>query len=1059
MNFMLMNKFTMMRMTVIPSCYKTTILWMLMLLFNLAASGQQEEHRVTGIILSAATDLPLNDININARNAPTDPVSSDSIGRFEIVLPGKNEQMTVSYPGYKSRIIYVDGREEINIWLLDAGEYSVEDEIQMGSGRLPGRDIIGAFASGRNLELSQITSQSVDQALQGKLAGLNATNRSGMPGEGAYMHVRGHTSLFSSGLPLLVVDGMIARAQGFPNSIINGFYPSPIVDIDINDISSVTVLKDAMETALYGVKGGHQVMLINTHPPVGGRTTLDVSVYGGIATSPRQIPLMEAQPYKSYVMEQMYNAGMSSEQIFEKYPFTRDDPEYLYYNKYNNNTSWQDEVFNNGILTNAYMRVKGGDARAVYSLSGGFLGHEGIIKNTSYNRFNFRFNSIAKISARFSIGVNLGFSSGKFNPVVSGPVYQTNPIYASLIKSPNLTIYQKNREGISLPIKEDIADFGFSNPAVLVEKVDATHTSMRFLGSAYLNYDITEKLTVRVNVGLNRDKGNEKLFIPAWGIAPQEDGSAERSMKNKVDQYISLLNDNSISYHSTFNYIHDFSVHAGMRLMFNRQVQDFGTGQNSATDEFKNLDAGRSDERGVGGFDDRWNWMNFYASARYKLKDRYMISLNTSMDGSSRFGPEVKDGIKLGGYPFAVFPSAGVAWRVSSEPFIRNINILDELKFRVSYGLTGSDDFGNYAARLYYVSNPYYSVTGYYLGGISNPALKWETVSQLNTGLDLAIFKERLILNLDYYESRTDDMITYFDLPTYYGYKQFVSNGGQCLNEGVDIHLYGRILNGKFRWEMALDYSQNRNEITHLDKDPIINTLTGAERISTVGQPFGMFYGYRSLGIFTSQSHADQANLVDKTGRPFRAGDIHFADMDGNQIINEQDKTIIGNPHPDFTGGVYNKFSFKNFSLSAHISLVSGNDVFNYMRSVTEGMTGYENQSTAVYNRWVSDGQNTRIPKASYGDPMGNARFSSRWIEDGSYVRLRNVTLAYTYPSNLGFLSGFTVFITGTNMVTWTKYLGYDPEFSYVDGILGQGMDYGKMPQSRSVIMGIKIGL
>jgi len=302
-------------------------------------------------------------------------------------------------------------------------------------------------------------------------------------------------------------------------------------------------------------------------------------------------------------------------------------------------------------------------------------------------------------------------------------------------------------------------------------------------------------------------------------------------------------------------------------------------------------------------------------------------------------------------------------------------------------------------------------------------------------------------------------MITYVDLPGYYGYNQYVTNGGECVNRGFDFSLYWRIMNKTFKWDIDVNFSKYKNEILELDNDPILTQFTGGEKISQVGKPFGMFYGYRSLGVFSTQADADNAHLIDKAGRQFNAGDIHFADIDENQIINELDKTIIGDPHPDFFGGFYNKFSYKNFTLSAHIVFVYGNDVFNYMRSKIEEMRGYENQSTAVYDRWVKNGQQTSVPKASYGDPMGNARFSSRWLEDGSFIRLRNLTLSYTHPENLMFINNLTVYITGTNIITWTKYLGYDPEFSYADGILGQGIDYGKMPQPRSVVIGLRVGL
>jgi hypothetical protein len=321
------------------------------------------------------------------------------------------------------------------------------------------------------------------------------------------------------------------------------------------------------------------------------------------------------------------------------------------------------------------------------------------------------------------------------------------------------------------------------------------------------------------------------------------------------------------------------------------------------------------------------------------------------------------------------------------------------------------------------------------------------------------MFHERLVLNANWFRETTEDMITYQALPSYYGYDSYMLNGGSCQNQGVDLSIYGRIINRTFKWEIDANFSTYRNEILSLEGDQVITSFKGGEKISQVGHPMGLFYGYTSLGVFATQHEADEANLVDKTGRRFNAGDVKFDDLDGGGVIDDQDKQVIGDPHPDFVTGVYNRFSYKGISLGIMLTWTEGTDVFNYIRSQVESMTGYDNQTTAVYNRWQSDGQVTEIPRASFGDPMGNNRFSSRWIEDGSYIRLKHVTLSYTFKNRMAFVNSLNIFVTGSNLVTITKYLGYDPEFSYMDGVLGQGINYGKIPQPRSVMIGLKVGL
>ena len=1032
---------------------------LLFTLHSLISYGQGNGFTVRGRVFSAQTGLPLAEINIRAANTSIDPVSTTTEGAFEITLPDKFEQINISYPGYKEKVIFVNGRENIDVWLLGENDISVSDKTSLSFRDIPQRNISGAADPATVTEFGRLPESSFCQDLQGKIGGLQVINRSGMPGEGAFMHVRGYTDLFSSSIPLVVVDGMIIRSEGFGDPIIHGFHHNPLVEIDKRDISSIVLLKDAVTCGLYGVKGSNGVLLINTIPARGGKTTLDVSVSGGIATSPKQIPVMDAAHYSSYVMEQLYNSGMSSTQIFNKYPFLVYDPEYLYASRYNNNTNWQDEVSQTGSLYDAHLTVRGGDTRARYSLSGGYLTNESIIRNASYNRFNFRFNSVVQVSSKIDIGFNLGYTNGKYNLMETGVTPQTNPIYASLIQSPLLTVYKKDQEGLSLPVYDDVADFGLSNPAVIVNKVEASDATSKFLGVSYLNIKISEKLSARMQFGLDRLKSNEKIFIPSWGIAPQGDGSAERSMKVKVNQFYSLLGEARLSYVNRFHYIHDLSVDAGARYMLDGLSQDYGAAQNSATDEFKDLNSGKADEKSVGGNQERWSWLNYYLSANYILLDRYILTGNISLDASSKFGSEIQDGIMMAGYPFAVLPSVGLAWRISSESFIPDIKFLDELKVRVSYGLTGSDDFINYYTRLYYTTVPYYSVTGFTLNGLYNPGLKWEAVKQSNIGLDLALFNERLIFNADWFKSITEDMIIPATLPSYYGFNKYVTNSGSCSNIGSEYRVYGRLINRTFKWEINADFSKYKNKILALENDQVINSFLGGEKISKVGYPMGLFYGYRSLGVFSTQAEADQANLVDKAGRRFNAGDIHFIDMDDNGRIDELDKTIIGDPHPDYTIGLSNTFSFKGFSLSFLVYYIHGPDVFNYLRSQTEAMSGIENQSIAVYKRWITDGQVTDIPRADYGDPLGNNRFSSRWIEDGSFLRLKSITLSYTYPRKLAFINDLNIYISGINLITLSKYLGYDPEFSYADGIIGQGIDYGKIPQPRSMVIGLKIGL
>ena len=395
--------------------------------------GQDKLFIVTGKVYSAKTGLPLVNISVRAVNSAAEPVSTDEEGCFRLEAAGRNDQLVFTYPGLKEKTISIHGRDYLEAWLLDEHDLSVYDPVSLSFTEVPRRDIAGALDISRTEAPGQLSGSSFCQELLGRMSSLQVINRSGMPGEGAYLSCRGYASLYASSIPLIVVDGMVMKQEGFANSMIHGFTHNPLADLDKKDISDIVLLKDAVEGGLYGIKASNGVMLITTTPPRGGKTTMDVSVSGGFSTAPPQIPVMDAEHYSSYIMEQMYDAGMSSGEIFSRYPFMAFDPEYLYRARYHNNTNWQEKIFRAGNLYDAHLNVSGGDALAKYSISGGYHSNEAILKNTMYNRFNFRFNSVVQVSSRVEIGFNLGYTDGKYNLMETGATPETNPILAGLI--------------------------------------------------------------------------------------------------------------------------------------------------------------------------------------------------------------------------------------------------------------------------------------------------------------------------------------------------------------------------------------------------------------------------------------------------------------------------------------------------------------------------------------------------------------------------------------------------------------------------------------------------
>lgn len=507
---------------------------------------------------------------------------------------------------------------------------------------------------------------------------------------------------------------------------------------------------------------------------------------------------------------------------------------------------------------------------------------------------------------------------------------------------------------------------------------------------------------------------------------------------------------------------HQLNGLVGARFGINKTQGDWGMDYNTPNDQIRSLGNGVSSLREVDGYFGDWNWVTFYAKVGYAYNNKYLLNLNLAMDGSSRFGVEA-DGVSMLGGQFGVFPSAAAAWLISSEPFMNSVQFISFLKLRVSYGITGNDNIGNYASRKYYISQNLLGSQGLVRGNLYNPALQWETNTKLNGGLDLTLLNDRLSFSVDIYQNRTDDMLNIIFASPVTGFDYYIDNSGSFSSKGMDFSLQGRLINGPFKWDVGIILSKYKTNLIEFPVDQRVTSILGANIISKIGAPINQFYGYKTLGVFASDEEAAASGLVALMPNtdlvPFSAGDVIFDDSNGDKIIDENDMQVIGDPNPDITGMFTSSISWKRITLDAGLSFSYGNDIYNHLRYQLESMQNANNQTESVLNRWRSQGQETEIPKAVWGDPIGNARFSDRWIEDGSYLRLSYVSLSYGIPIKSGFLNSIEIFISGHNLLTVTSYLGLDPDLSMSESVLSQGIDVGLTPQPRSVYAGIKIGL
>ncbi len=619
----------------------------------------------------------------------------------------------------------------------------------------------------------------------------------------------------------------------------------------------------------------------------------------------------------------------------------------------------------------------------------------------------------------------------------------------------------------SIYLLDEVDELGISNPRAVMDSYVGENTNYRFLTSLRIEGDLSKNLKLNALIGLNINDTKENVFMPNLGMEYYLDGEAYNISQSLNNFLFTMYNDNYITYEEMFNGKHKVVVSGGIRWQTNNYQEDWGVAMNSQeNDQYSTLQSGENELRNISGDNGKWNWLSGYVNGSYAFKDRYIFEASLSMDYSTRTGSNATNVLMISDYPFGLFYSVGGAWRISGESFMSDVNFIEDLKLRFNYGTSGNDDIGNYSSYAYYTLKLYRESSGMVPGGFPNRFLTFESNSRLSGGIDLSLLGNRLMIKANYYTTQTTNLLIYEQLSTYIGYDIFPSNNAALKGSGYDASLYSRIIkHGDFALDIGLNIGHFESNVELMPDGEVVNEiLGGAQIINRVGEPTNSFYGYKYKGVFANQEAAATAGLVNEKGIPFGPGDAIFEDISGPEgvkdgVIDDNDKMILGSATPDLYGGISLDIYFKRFQLEMFWQGSYGGDVFNYLRYQNEKMTDLSNQSAAVLNRWVSPGQETNIPRALWGDPVGNSAFSSRWIEDGSYIRLKHLSLSYTIPGEVWFMKSLKLFITGSNLFTASNYLSYDPEFAFSFNSLMQGVDYGLMPMGRRIMMGAKFGL
>ena len=1059
---------------------KKYIISIVMLLATVSMAAQVNTKTVAGKVVDAATGQPLAGVIVAAYGETRYSTMTDEKGLYELKTPDYVSSVSMRVDGYQ---------------LL---QQTISPATGMADGRLypntfsPSYQAVTLSSASRSAQdFSDNAYLSIDPLVSEQLgADIRSVARSGQLGIGNTMFIGGLTSLQTNAQPLVVIDGVITDMQYDRQMLHEGYYNNILANLNVNDIESVTVLKNG--TALYGAKAAGGVILIKTKRNKSMATKIDVTINGQYQLMPRLPKMMGSEDYRLFATELL--SGLTDN--VKNMEFINADPDYYYYNTYHNNTDWTDEVYHNTFVSNYGINVQGGDDVANYNLSVGYSLGDATLRGNDFSRFSMRMNSDIEVIRRLDVRFDAAYSDvtrdlrddGARADLSYGTV--SSPGFLSLIKSPFLSPFAYDNQGNPSHYLAEADNYvrrafeadgdvvansvRLANPVAILQLGDGENRNQS--GNRMVTFSVTPRYQFNRRLSLSEHfnftlvNTNENYYLPLEGtppfrILPTTEDQAENMAQSMAARQNSVMSDTRLSWNNRYG-AHKIDVIGGVRYQTRNYKLTAQRGYDTGNDKYPSTGNARN-FRTTWGTDDKSRDLTWYAQADYNWAEKYYVEAGLSAETSSTFGDDA-DGLKLGGVVWGLFPSVNAAWVLSNEKWLADVKGIDYLRLNAGLDVTGNDNVDYTASKTYFVANNMLSQTadGKTIGNIGNTSLKWETTVRLTAGLEGNFFGNRLNAHVNYFKGWTSNLLTQRLLAWTSGLAGNWSNDGKLENEGFEAGVAVKVLNLKdFAWEVGATAGHYVNKITALpDGDrPFETEAYGATILSQVGTPAGVFYGYKTDGVYATQAEAVADGYYQVNSRDqreyFGAGDVRFVDRDGNGIIDADDRFVIGDPNPDIYGNIYTRVNWKNWTLNATMRYSLGNDVYNYQRSLLEGGSRFYNQTTAMMSRWMGEGQVTDVPRASYGDPMGNARFSDRWIEDGSYLRLSNVTLSYHIPIISTYLQGITVWAGAYNLFTLTRYLGSDPDCGVSGSALLQGIDRGLLANSRSLALGVKINL
>ncbi len=1048
-----------------------TLTWAcLLMILNLPVLHTQD-FRVTGTVTDSRTGEPLPGVNI-VQQGTTSGTVTDFEGFYSLSVTGPGVTLMFSFVGFTTEVVAVDNRPVINVTMSEDIR-AIDEIVVIGYGTQRRSDLTGSVVSVSEDRLRATISTSIDQALQGRAAGVQVFQNSGQPGGGVSLRIRGANSIHATSEPLYIIDGV--AVSGDASGLALGFdwagggngqtAVSALATINPADIVSVEILKDASAAAIYGARGANGVVLITTRRGQREDARISYETYYGVQQPGKWMDVMDLRQYADYYNE-MAEAGWFAQR--EQYL----DPSLL-----GPGTDWQREVFRNAGIMNHQLSVTGGTENTTYAVSAGYFNQDGVVVGSNFDRYSLRVNLDNHANSWLRIGNTLSVT--RTNERITINDSDDGIIARTLTQSPDVPVrYADGSWGGPLE-----SQFGVSNPVAMAMDRDNDLTRSRVMGNIFAEAVFLENFTFRSEAGGDFQANNSYGFNPTYryGLIINDINQSRRRYTQNLYWEIK----NYLTYNQTFQNRHNVTAMIGQEASESNWEGILGQRTSFLSNTVQELNAGDATTATNSGWRGSSALSSYFGRFNYNFDDRYYLTATLRADGSSNFGPENRWGY---------FPSYALAWRISNESFMQGLDFISNMRLRASYGMIGNQNIGGYRYGSSLSASPSGLGQTFRLNSIPNPQVKWEATRSTNLAFELALFNHRIELMVDVYEQKTDDMLLELPLPNYLGSGHWMGIGspwvniGELENRGIEVTLNTRnIIRSDFSWNTDVVFSHNQNKVLSLGEEgaSIYQTVQWFNTVTrtTAGYPIGQFYGYVVDGVFGSyeqivNSPKQHDNIDPITG--VWMGDLRFRDINADDVIDDADRQFIGDPNPLFTFGFNNSFAWRNFDMSIYMQGSYGNKIFNFTRRQTEGMTsGYTNQLATVNDRTrvrlidpdgdTSDPDNYTVelssagmPRATSTNPNNNTRISDRYIEDGSYLRIQNLSLGYRFSpgmvSRIG-IDNVRIYGSVQNLYTFTNYSGYDPEIgAYNQNPMLMGVDNGRYPLPRTFTMGINIG-